>query len=194
MLVVRIAEVIWQEALRYLQFVELPVGRLGKVLPEKGGNYPKREAWLCPVDRARGAGSEHPCRETCYRGLVIDIALSFGPFASTEKGPPGWLREARARMRGDENLEGGLARMIELSGHSQEHMTRLFHQHYGQKPTEYLNDLRLDRAVRALVESQTGILEIALESGFNSLSYFNRLFQKRFGCSPGVFRGRHQRG
>ena len=41
---------------------------------------------------------------------------------------------------------------------------------------------------RLLVSSESSILDIAAESGFDNLSYFNRMFKKRFGMTPREYR------
>jgi AraC-like DNA-binding protein len=61
--------------------------------------------------------------------------------------------------------------------------------------TERVIELRLQKA-RAMLESTKGdglkVGDIAALCGFNDLSYFNRLFRRRFGASPTQFRGRSE--
>lgn len=54
--------------------------------------------------------------------------------------------------------------------------------------SEYLIQLRLRNACTLLTTTGNSILSIALESGFDNISYFNRVFRKAFGVSPGVYR------
>ncbi|MGV7216988.1 AraC family transcriptional regulator [Bradyrhizobium sp. UFLA05-112] len=57
----------------------------------------------------------------------------------------------------------------------------------GSSFTGYVNELRLQRALKLLTESQAcmqRISDIALEVGFSDVSHFNRLFRARFGDSP----------
>ena len=37
-------------------------------------------------------------------------------------------------------------------------------------------------------EKQIGVAEAAFAVGYNSLSYFDRLFKKEYGCNPSTFR------
>ena len=53
----------------------------------------------------------------------------------------------------------------------------------------YLNKLRLTEAARLLSEKQVGVAEAAFAVGYNSLSYFNRLFKKEYGCNPSSYKG-----
>lgn len=54
--------------------------------------------------------------------------------------------------------------------------------------SEYLIRLRLKNACTLLATTQNNVLSIALESGFENISYFNRVFKKNFGVSPNQYR------
>jgi AraC-like DNA-binding protein len=43
-----------------------------------------------------------------------------------------------------------------------------------------------------LATSQTKVVEVALESGYKSVSLFNLMFTRRFGVSPGRWRQKNQ--
>ena len=53
---------------------------------------------------------------------------------------------------------------------------------------DYLNDYRLTIAERLLKSSDSSVLEIAEQCGFDNLSYFNRIFKRKYGISPGRWR------
>ncbi|MEK6476486.1 nickel-binding protein [Catalinimonas sp. 4WD22] len=54
----------------------------------------------------------------------------------------------------------------------------------GYSPNDLIKEYRLKRALQ-LIEQQSGnISEIAYDTGFNSLSYFSKCFQKRFDILP----------
>jgi|GEM_PF-1049822 len=54
--------------------------------------------------------------------------------------------------------------------------------------TDYINRYRIDAAVNLLKASRLSITEIALECGFETSSYFNRVFKKQLGCTPSCYR------
>jgi len=56
--------------------------------------------------------------------------------------------------------------------------------------TTRLNELRLRKAADLLAHSEARISDIAIECGFNDLSYFNRSFRRRFGLTPTAARAR----
>ncbi len=54
--------------------------------------------------------------------------------------------------------------------------------------SDYVNDIRVANACQLLSTSDLSIKEIALETGFESLTYFNRVFSKKKKCTPSTFR------
>lgn len=93
-------------------------------------------------------------------------------------------RLIRERHREDLSL-AGIASAVELS---RERLSRLFHETLGITFSEYLIQVRLASARKLLDESDDPITEVAFESGFQSLSQFNRNFAKYEGMSPREFR------
>ncbi len=53
---------------------------------------------------------------------------------------------------------------------------------------EYIEQIRINHACKLLIESDSPITEVAFESGFNSASYFNRVFKKNMDVSPKQYR------
>lgn len=65
---------------------------------------------------------------------------------------------------------------------------KFFKRATGKTLSEYVNDLRIGNACEQLIESEKPINEIAYQTGFESLTYFNRLFIKRKKMTPRQFR------
>lgn len=76
----------------------------------------------------------------------------------------------------------------ELCFYSKSHFMKYFKQYTGIPFTEYLNDYRLSRAGAYLRLNEDTVTEIAARCGFDNLSYFNRLFRKKYGMTPGEYR------
>ena len=78
--------------------------------------------------------------------------------------------------------------MASLTYYSASHFMKFFKNYMGSSFIEYLNDYRLTMAEQMLRNTDDSVLEIAGKSGFDNLSYFNRIFKKKYGASPGKWR------
>lgn len=80
----------------------------------------------------------------------------------------------------------------ELTGYAPLHVLRLFKEHVGQTPCEYLQNLRMLQARNLLDTTSLSVFEITNAVGFSSHSSFQALFKKTFGISPGKYRKRSE--
>lgn len=87
-----------------------------------------------------------------------------------------------------------LPELLELTGMSRATFSRQFQLHAGRSFSTFLNQVRLQAVCRALRDSNEPITKIALENGFNQLSFFNRLFRREFGFNPSAFRANAKAG
>ncbi|MDO5515923.1 MAG: AraC family transcriptional regulator [Clostridium sp.] len=71
---------------------------------------------------------------------------------------------------------------------SEYHFMRFFKKYIGMTCIEYINNYRLETASTLLNESDKSILDISFEVGFNNVSYFNKLFKKKYSITPKEFR------
>ncbi len=58
----------------------------------------------------------------------------------------------------------------------------------GKAPTEYLRDLRFEKAAEMIKEGSYPIAEIAYRTGFNDAHYFSKAFRKHYGMTPSEYR------
>lgn len=75
-------------------------------------------------------------------------------------------------------------------GFSASHFMKFFRQTMHTTFTNYLNNYRLTIAGRLLLATDDSVLDVSEKSGFNNLSYFNRLFRQQFGVTPREYRGK----
>ncbi len=68
------------------------------------------------------------------------------------------------------------------------HFCKTFKRATGMTFTQYLSMVRIAKAKKLLANPQARITEIAYESGFASLTHFNRMFRRITGQSPTDFR------
>ena len=74
------------------------------------------------------------------------------------------------------------------------YLGRLFKHEMGVSFSDYILSLRLENAEKMLKSTDTKIIEIALSSGFNSISYFNREFFNKNKTTPTDYRKKHKKG
>ena len=88
-----------------------------------------------------------------------------------------------------ENLDKSLT-VEELSNKvymSESNFHRVFKNELGISPIDYINNERIKLATSLLHNPRKKIKDIYMECGFNSLSYFNRLFKRKKQLSPKAF-------
>lgn len=68
----------------------------------------------------------------------------------------------------------------------------LFRKTFGMTLMDCVAQHRLSHARRLLVTTDKKIVDVAMNSGFNSLSRFNEAFRKSCGCSPRKYRTNHR--
>lgn len=81
-----------------------------------------------------------------------------------------------------------LKQVADLVFMSESNFCKFFKKATGTTFSDYLNDLRINEACHLLLSSEDTIGKIAQDSGFESLSYFNRVFLKKKQLTPSVFR------
>ncbi len=72
-------------------------------------------------------------------------------------------------------------------GCSHFYLSRVFSSQTGQTITQYLRQLRMEKAAELLKSREYNVTEAALEVGYNSLSHFSAAFHETFGCCPGLY-------
>ena len=78
--------------------------------------------------------------------------------------------------------------LADLAGFSKFHFARLFKQFSNMSCYEYLTQKRIAHAEKLLIEPNLSITEVAMRSGFNSLSTFNRIFKAAKNCTPSEYK------
>jgi AraC-like DNA-binding protein len=84
--------------------------------------------------------------------------------------------------------------LAELAGFSKYHFERLFKSSMGISCYQYITKRRVMLAQELLGDTDLSVMDIALQSGFFSLSTFNRVFKDINGCSPTEFRKMYLQG
>jgi len=70
------------------------------------------------------------------------------------------------------------------------HLQRVFKRVTGKSPTEYIQDIRLEKAVHMLEAGEQSIADVGASAGFPSTPYFISLFKKKLGTTPAAYRNK----
>jgi len=89
-----------------------------------------------------------------------------------------------------ENLQDDLTvqKLSDKANMSESNFYKTFKQEFGISPNEFIIEQKLRLAESILKERESSIKEAYLSSGFNSFSYFCRIFKKKYKISPTQFK------
>jgi len=106
--------------------------------------------------------------------------------------------DAKERLRAflqdtppDALLEINFNELAQMTHCTARHLSRIFNDLVGMSFQNKRAEIRLARARELLATGNSKVVEVALESGYKSLSLFNLMFMRRFGTSPGKWRQKH---
>lgn len=158
-------------------------GRITHAAQERIGHLGWR---LCsePWDR-------DPASRLMAEGLVLEmLALVLRASEQRAGAPPDWLRRMRDRLAAEFVRPPSITALAVEAGVHPSYAARAFGRCYGVRPGEFLQQRRLDAAIRALVETDRPLAEIAVETGFADQSHFGRIFKRHVGTTPARYRRR----
>lgn len=81
-----------------------------------------------------------------------------------------------------------LDKLASIAGYSKYHFSRIFKQYTGSSHIEYVNKARINVAQKLLLDPDISITEVAMNSGFTSITSFNRVFKEVKHCTPSEFK------
>ncbi len=91
-----------------------------------------------------------------------------------------------------QNISINVSTLMEKLNYSYSYAARLFKQFTGFTINQFILSHKMDTAKELLLQTNASILDISLDLGFSSLSYFMKLFKSTYGISPGFFRKQHR--
>ena len=75
---------------------------------------------------------------------------------------------------------------------SEKYVSRYFKEHFHITLSKYVTYLRLEHAKQLLQNTDNPVTEVAMQSGYQNVSYFIRSFKKTYGVSPLKYRNKHE--
>ncbi|MWV43658.1 AraC family transcriptional regulator [Paenibacillus sp. HJL G12] len=139
-----------------------------------------------------------PAYEISTKGLLYMIFASM--YAHTEppvphrqlpSGSPDKIERLKTVLNFIHEHYGESLKLRDLAGlirMSEGHFCRFFKQLTQKSPVEYINHYRVSKSCKLLKNSSMKIVDIAMETGFDHLSYFITVFKQIMGCTPSQYR------
>lgn len=132
-----------------------------------------------PLERCRAVGA---LLETYIRTLLENISVThqsnFNPLIENIK------NYIKSNLCSDMKI----SQIAKAFRYDEQYLGRIFKKETKRSINRYLNEQRIKNAKKLLKETDDSIIEIALTSGFNNVTYFNRVFKRITNMTPQQFR------
>lgn len=101
------------------------------------------------------------------------------------------VKHAITYIHNNYKIDFSLGDMAEAVHVSREYLCKIFKEVAGYPMVTFLNRYRVLKSLEQLDIADIKISEVALESGFNHISYYNKVFLELLGCSPTEYRNKN---
>lgn len=125
--------------------------------------------------------------------LMITIFRLINKIEGEQLHIPHWLAFALENFNTPDKFKNGSKGFVALTNRSTDHVNRILQKHLKQTLTETVVKARLQYASQQLIMTNSSIKSICFECGFDSISYFYRLFRKYTGLTPIEFRKKNHK-
>lgn len=173
-----------------LGIAELGGSEFANVFP--GSRYPRLDALL--TEMIRELDEKQALYQSAFRSKSWNLMLELHRLPGKDTAP----EEAKDRTeRIAPALEYVAAHYAEdipidflagLCGFSEVQFRRVFASAIGRSPKQYVTAVRMRIAASLCRTTDLAVLDISLQTGFSTLSNFNRCFRDTYGCSPREYR------
>lgn len=134
----------------------------------------------------------HPDRRSLLaaQGLVLSIVTT--TLRADDRLVDGsarrWLEDVRDRLHDEYATNLRLDVLAAEAGVHPSHLARRFRARFGRSISDYVRELRVTAAIRALVGTDRPLSRVALECGFSDQSHLGRVIRRETGRTPGEWR------
>jgi AraC-like DNA-binding protein len=125
-----------------------------------------------------------------FTEILADELKSAPEEPSTTNGARTRMADLLRDMPAEALLDLKLDELVQQMHCTPRHVSRVFNEVVGTCFRKKQSEVRLMRAQELLATTDTKVVEVAMESGFQSVSLFNLMFKRRFGSTPGEWRER----
>lgn len=94
------------------------------------------------------------------------------------------LKKAISYIRLNYQSDITITDVAAYSGIGERYLRKLFAQYLNLSPLDYLNEIRINKSIELLRNTEMSVKEICFICGFRSPQYFSRIFKQHMGISP----------
>ena len=124
---------------------------------------------------------------------MIYIFKMLNAFDSTQVHIPHWLAYALDNYNTPNNFRKGVQGFVTLTERSTDHVNRILQKKLKQSLTQTVIKAKIKYATQQLIMTNSSIKSICFSCGFESISYFYRIFKKYTGQTPIEYRKRNHK-
>ena len=137
--------------------------------------------------QATAIGVNLSSRENFLAATLINMLLSRLQTYHSENYPP-WVQKLITELNDKNNFVKPINELLCDINYNHCYISRTFTKHVGMTISEYFINAKIFYSVKLLRFTQMSITEVAISSGFTTITYYNRVFKKQFGVSPSEYR------
>jgi len=166
--------------------------RLPEFLPARDGRSAKLNLELAAL--VKEWEDPHPPAALAARSHLLSALIELLQTENSATRRPGEWRNAQRIERAIRYIEAHFSQHVDAgdlataAGLSASQLTRLFREHTGHTPMQYLRRARIEQARRMLADVDLSIKEIAGRCGFDDPYHFSRVFHQVDGLPPTLYR------
>lgn len=131
-----------------------------------------------------------------FRGKLLEILIltmrkvveQYGDVPIEKLTDSGIIREAIHYFKANYQDKSLLSAFCEKHHYSLQYISRRFKEETGLTTLEYLQKIRIEKACALLAGSKHTIREVAHQTGYDDIKFFNRVFRKLVGMTPSEYR------
>jgi AraC-like DNA-binding protein len=115
------------------------------------------------------------------------------PLKPVDQGYGGLVRKAKLLLESELIAGGGVEKLSASLGVERTTLFRAFKAEAGVSPHEYIDKLKLHRAMELLSSTKIPVSSAAAQCGFSDVKYFTSWFKAKVGQPPAAWRARRER-
>ena len=118
----------------------------------------------------------------------IKMILSIYPVEDDSKKYNPLMENLKAYVEANLEYDIAFSLLAKMFHYNEKYLGRIFKKETGMSLRRYINFRRTERAKDMLIATDSSIMDISVKCGFNNVTYFNRVFKRFYGATPGEIR------